>query len=319
MQSDKKTVLVTGCAGFIGSHLTERLLEEGWKVIGIDNFSDYYNPKIKVNNLSEVENNSNFRLIQADITNEKEMAKIFLENNIQRIVHLAGCAGVRASFKDPVFYNKVNVVGTINLLRLSTKHKIKQFVFASSSSVYGTGRVPFKENQIITKVSSPYAATKRISELVCKSWSLNYKLPVVCLRFFTVYGARGRPDMAIFKFTKNISAGKPIEKYGNGGMKRDFTYVDDIVQGIVLTLKKDFKFEIINLGSGFPVTLNKLIQTIERVVGKKAIIKERPVPKGDVQITFADNLKAKRLLEWTPKVSLDEGIERFVKWFKVNK
>jgi len=316
---NKKTVLVTGCAGFIGSHLTERLLNEGWMVIGIDNFSDYYNPKIKVNNLSEIENNSNFRLIQADITNEKEMVKIFSENNIQRIVHLAGCAGVRASFKDPVFYNKVNVIGTINLLRLSTKHKIKQFVFASSSSVYGNGKVPFKENQIITKVSSPYAATKRISELVCKSWSLNYKLPVVCLRFFTVYGARGRPDMAIFKFTKNISAGESIEKYGDGGMKRDFTYVDDIVQGIVLTLKKDFKFEIINLGSGFPVTLNKLIQTIERVVGKKAIIKERSVPKGDVSITFADNSKAKRLLEWTPKVSLDEGIERFVKWFKVNK
>ena len=317
MQSDKKTVLVTGCAGFIGSHLTERLLEEGWKVIGIDNFSDYYNPKIKVNNLSEVENNSNFRLIQADITNEKEMAKIFLENNIQRIVHLAGCAGVRASFKDPVFYNKVNVVGTINLLRLSTKYKIKQFVFASSSSVYGNNKVPFKENQIITKVSSPYAATKRISELVCKSWSLNYKLPVVCLRFFTVYGARGRPDMAIFKFTKNIIAGKPIEKYGDGGMKRDFTYVADIVQGIVLTLKKDFEFEIINLGSGFPVTLNKLIQTIERAVGKKAIIKEKPVPKGDGQITFADNSKAKRLLGWTPSVSLEEGIEKFVKWFKV--
>jgi len=312
-------ILVTGCAGFIGSHLTEKLLSEGYSVIGIDNFNDYYNPKIKEKNISLFKDNSCFTLVRADITDWKAMETVFSENKIEKIVHLAARAGVRASFENPKLYRDVNISGTLNLLDLSVKYGVKQFVFASSSSVYGLNKPPFSEEQAITNVLSPYAETKKEAEFLCRDCALNNPLSVTCLRFFTVYGPRGRPDMAVFKFTDRIEHSEPIEKYGKGDMKRDFTFIGDIVQGVVLVLEKEFDFEIINLGNNSPVELNKLIRTIEEKLGKTAKIIEKPVPVGDVPITFADISKAKRLLGWAPSTDIDEGIEKFIEWFKVRK
>lgn len=311
-------ILVTGCAGFIGSHLTERLLAANYNVIGVDNFNSYYDPAIKRSNISQALKNKSFRLIEADIRDKEKMEKIFQKNRIEKIVHLAACAGVRASFEQPRLFLEVNVLGTLNLLELAAKKKIKQFIFASSSSVYGLNKVPFREDQAIANVASPYGASKRSAELLCSVYAKSYNIPTTCLRFFTVYGPRGRPDMAVYKFTDRIAKGLPIERYGKGDMKRDFTYIDDIVDGIMLALEKPFDFEIINLGNNRPVQLNKLIELIEQSIGKKAKIVEKPIPKGDLPITYADISKAKSLLGWQPKTDIEEGIKRFVEWYEQN-
>jgi len=311
-------ILVTGCAGFIGSHLTEHLLKDGYDVIGIDNFNDYYDPSRKRKNIAGLLKSKRFALIACDVRDKNKLRKIFEKNRIEKIVHLAACVGVRPSLEQPELYFDVNVLGTLNLLELARKYKAKQFIFASTSSVYGLNKPPFNEAQETATIISPYAASKRSAELLCQVYAHNYNIPTTCLRFFTVYGPRGRPDMAVYKFTDGIAKGQAIERYGKGKMKRDFTYIDDIIAGILLALKKPFDFEIINLGNNRPVQVNTLIKLIEKNLCKKAKIIDRPMQKGDVPITYADISKAKRLLGWKPKTSIEEGIKLFVEWYKKN-
>ena len=294
-------------------------MAQGFEVVGVDDFNDYYDPAIKRANISQALKDKRFTLVEADIRDKKKMKKIFEENDIKKIIHLAARAGVRASFEQAELYFNVNVLGTLNLLELANAYNIEQFIFASSSSVYGLNKPPFSEDQAIANIISPYAASKRSAELLCQVYACSYSIPITCLRFFTVYGPRGRPDMAVYKFTDRIAKGLAIERYGKGDMQRDFTYVDDIIEGIMLALEKPFDFEIINLGNNKPVQLNRLIELIEQNLGKKANIIEKPVPKGDVPITYADISKAKRLLGWQPKTSIEKGIKRFVEWYKESK
>lgn len=315
-----KTVLVTGGAGFIGSHICDALLDKGSTVICVDDFNDYYNPMVKEKNIEEASKKDKFVLYRADITNENELRNVFEENEIDNIVHLAARAGVRASFYNPQLYEKVNVEGTRNLLELSKEFKIKNFIFGSSSSVYGTNnKIPFSEEDPIKNTISPYAETKKQAERLCKEYSIKFALSVTCLRFFTVYGPRGRPDMAPYKFTKLITEGKPIYMYGDGTSRRDYTYVTDIVAGVLSVLDKNFGFEIINLGNSDTIELRYLISLIEKETGKKAKINRLPMQKGDVLVTYADISKARRLLNYNPKVKIQEGIRLFVRWFENDK
>ena len=310
-------ILVTGGAGFIGSHLVDRLLNMGKKVICIDNFDPFYEPRIKKKNIEHNLENMNFTLINEDIRNKKKLEEIFEMHSIDKIVHLAARAGVRPSIRDPLLYEDVNIKGTLNLLELCKKYQIKNFIFGSSSSVYGiNSKIPFSERDPINFPISPYATSKRACELFCFTYSHLYDLPITCLRFFTVYGPRQRPEMAIHKFTRLISQGKTIEMYGNGTSKRDYTYIDDIIIGIISALNKKFDFEIINLGNSETVELKYLISLIEKNLKKKAKIKQLPEQLGDVPITYADITKAKKLLNYKPKVKIEEGIEKFVRWYK---
>jgi UDP-glucuronate 4-epimerase len=310
-------VLVTGGAGFIGSHLCERLLAEGHDVMCVDNFDPYYSPERKEKNVSELLNNDRFRLYRTDIRDFGELKKVFEENGVEVVIHLGGKVGVRASLLNPKEYGEVNIGGTINMLELSKLFGVKKFFYGSSSSVYGnTKKIPFSEDAPVDCPISTYAATKKAAELMCYAYHSLYGLKVVCFRFFTVYGPRGRPEMAIYKFTKLISEGKEIEKYGDGSSKRDYTFVSDVIDGVMAALNKDFGFEIINLGNNSPVELNYLISLIEEEVGKKAKIRQLPEQAGDVEVTYADVSKAKELLGYAPKVKIGEGIKRFVKWFK---
>ena len=310
-------ILVTGGAGFIGSHLVDRLLNMGKKVICIDNFDPFYDPEIKKKNIEHNLENMNFTLINEDIRNKKKLEEIFEMHSIDKIVHLAARAGVRPSIRDPLLYEDVNIKGTLNLLELCKKYQIKNFIFGSSSSVYGiNSKIPFSERDPINFPISPYATSKRACELFCFTYSHLYDLPITCLRFFTVYGPRQRPEMAIHKFTRLISQGKTIEMYGNGTSKRDYTYIDDIIIGIISALNKKFDFEIINLGNSETVELKYLISLIEKNLKKKAKIKQLPEQLGDVPITYADITKAKKLLNYKPKVKIEEGIEKFVRWYK---
>jgi len=312
-------VLVTGGAGFIGSNLCEALLSKENKVICIDNFNDYYNPKRKENNLASFKDNPNFTLHRIDITDMGALKNVFEEHDISAVIHLAARGGVRPSIKDPFVYEKVNINGTLNLLELSRQNNIKKFIFGSSSSVYGNNKkVPFSETDPVDEPVSPYAFTKRAGELLCKTYNHLYNMNIVCLRFFTVYGPRGRPDMAVYKFTDLIHNGKEIEVYGDGTSKRDYTYVSDIIKGIISALEKDINFEIINLGDSNPVELNYLISLIEKNLGTKAKITHAGKQAGDVDRTFADISKANSILGYTPSVKIEEGIKNFVEWFKSN-
>jgi UDP-glucuronate 4-epimerase len=309
-------ILVTGGAGFIGSHLCERLLGEGNEVVCVDDFNDFYNPKIKEKNISECKKNANFRVYKADIRNKKNLENIFKKEKIELIVHLAARAGVRPSILYPQLYADVNILGTMNLLELACKNNVKKFVFGSSSSVYGLNKkVPFNEEDSLDSMVSPYAITKYTGERLCYRYHKLSDIPMVCLRFFTVYGPRGRPDMAVYKFTRLINENKKIEMYGDGTSKRDYTYFSDIIDGIVSAMIKKFDFEIINLGDSNPVELKYLIKLIEKNIGKKALIKKSDVQPGDVPVTYADIRKAKKLLGYRPKIKIEEGIKRFVKWY----
>ncbi|MDO8487512.1 MAG: GDP-mannose 4,6-dehydratase [Candidatus Curtissbacteria bacterium] len=312
-------ILVTGCAGFIGSNLTDRLLDEGYEVIGVDNFNDYYDPRIKEGNISKVLASTNFKLYREDILNFPKVSDIFKKEKPDKIVHLAARAGVRPSIADPLFYTKVNVDGTLNLLKLASDFGVKMFIFGSSSSVYGNSpKIPFKEDDLCQNIISPYGATKRAAEFFAESFHQNFGLKVVCLRFFTVYGERGRPDMAPTLFTNAILEDQPISRFGDGGSMRDYTYVGDIVDGILKALESGLGFEIINLGNSNPINLSSFIAKIEKITGKKANIKSVETRVGDAQKTWANIEKAKKLLGWQPQTDLDEGLERYIKWLQKN-
>ena len=319
-----KTYLITGGAGFIGSHLADRLLAEGNKVVVIDNFNNFYNPKIKENNVKHNLNNPNYKIERIDIRNGEEVDRVFAENKIDNIMHLAAMAGVRPSIENPVLYQEVNCVGSQNILEAMKKHNVKNIVFASSSSVYGnTKTVPFKETDIVDFAISPYAATKKANEVMTHVYHKLFGFNVIMLRFFTVYGERQRPDLAINKFTRLIMEDKPIPVFGDGTTSRDYTYVKDIIDGITKSLKyveeNENVYEILNLGESEPVTLNEMIETIEQALGKKAIINRMPMQPGDVNRTYADITKAKNLIGYNPKTSFKQGIENFVNWYKENK
>src|SRR6185503_16010978 len=299
-----RSILITGGAGFIGSHLVERLLGEGdWRITVVDDFNDFYAPSIKRANVSAHLSNPKFHLVEADIRDADVLAKAFSETSYDCIVHLAARAGVRPSLKEPRLYVETNVNGTVNLLELARAHGVKQFVFGSSSSVYGVNpKVPFSEDDPIFNPISPYAATKAAGELICHTYTHLYDMRIVCLRFFTVYGARQRPDLAIHKFAKLISAGKPIPVFGDGATRRDYTYIDDIIAGVRAAMDYDqTKYEVINLGESRTVELGELISLLEGALGKRAEIDRQPPQPGDVPQTFADISKARKLLGYDPQ------------------
>ncbi|MFA5239537.1 MAG: GDP-mannose 4,6-dehydratase [Phycisphaerae bacterium] len=318
-------VLVTGTAGFIGSHLSERLLADGITVVGVDNFDDFYDPQIKRQNIQSCLKNKNFQLIEADIRDNSAMDKA-VGSGIETIVHLAARAGVRPSIEKPLLYADVNINGTMVLLEAAKKHKISKFVFASSSSVYGNNKkVPFSEDDNVDFPISPYAATKKSCELLCHTYHHLYGISINCLRFFTVYGPRQRPDLAIHKFAKLIEQGKPIPVYGDGTMSRDFTYIDDIITGVVAAINQlsshqaratGHGFNIYNLGESRPITVNDLITEIEKALGKKAIKKYLPPQPGDVERTYADVTKAVRELGYRPNTTIPAGLAKFVHWLR---
>jgi UDP-glucuronate 4-epimerase len=308
--------IVTGAAGFIGSHLCERLLKEGWTVVGIDNFDNFYDPKIKRSNIKNCLQNKQFRLVEGDIRDAASMNKTAGEG-ADVIVHLAARAGVRPSIELPALYADVNVNGTVSMLEAARKAGIKKFVFGSSSSVYGNNtKVPFSEDDNVDFPISPYAATKKAGELICHTYHHLYGIAITCLRFFTVYGPRQRPDLAIHKFTRLIEDGKPIPVYGDGSMMRDFTYIDDIIDGTIAAINKCAGYNIYNLGESRPVKVNDLIGEIEKSLGKKAVIERLPLQPGDVVRTYADVTKARRDLGYTPNTQISEGLKRFVEWFR---
>ncbi|HHI96588.1 MAG TPA: NAD-dependent epimerase/dehydratase family protein [Thermodesulfatator atlanticus] len=311
------SILVTGGAGFIGSHLVDHLLQRGEEVVVVDDFNDYYSPRIKWRNISSALQKPNFHLEQGDIRDFPFLERVFRRYKLRCVVHLAARAGVRPSVEDPVLYEEVNGLGTTNLLELCRRYGVPKFVYGSSSSVYGfSNQVPFSEDQCSDRPASPYAATKRANELMCHTYHHLFGLKVVCLRFFTVYGPRQRPEMAIHKFTRLIDRGEEIPIYGDGSAKRDYTYIDDIIQGVLAAIDKDFDYEIFNLGEARVTDLLTLIKLIEENLGKKARLKFLPFQPGDVPITYADISKAKRLLGYNPQVPIEEGIRRFVAWYK---
>jgi UDP-glucuronate 4-epimerase len=314
-----KDILITGGAGFIGSHLVDRLLSEGdWQIAVVDDFNDFYSPSIKRDNIREHVKSPNYQLIEADIRDYAALERGFAETNFDCIVHLAARAGVRPSLKEPQLYVETNINGTMNLLELARTHGVKQFVFGSSSSVYGVNeKVPFAEDDPIFNPISPYAATKAAGELICHTYSHLYDMRIVCLRFFTVYGARQRPDLAIHKFAKLIGEGKPIPVFGDGSTRRDYTYIDDIIAGVRAAIDYDqTNYEVINLGESRTVELRELIALIKTELGTQAAIDWQPLQPGDVPQTFADISKARRLLNYSPQTQIEMGIKQFIEWFK---
>jgi len=319
--------LITGAAGFIGSHLTERLLADRWQVIGLDNFDDFYDPQIKRRNIAGCLKNKNFRLIEADIRDNAAMDKA-IGDGIDIIIHLAARAGVRPSIADPILYADVNINGTMLLLEAAKNHNVKKFIFGSSSSVYGNNKkVPFSEDDCVDFPISPYAATKKAAELLCHTYSHLYGISMTCLRYFTVYGPRQRPDLAIHKFAKLIEQDKPIPVYGDGSMMRDFTYIDDIINGTTAAINHltsnaprstihDSRFTIYNLGESSPISVNDLIAELETALGKKAVKEYLPPQPGDVEQTYADVTKAARDLGYNPSTPIQTGLAIFTTWLR---
>ena len=314
----KKNILITGGAGFIGSHLVDRLLGEGtWRVTVIDDFNDFYSPEIKRSNVARHLASEDYQLREADIRDAGAVREIFDSGNFTAVVHLAARAGVRPSLAEPVLYAETNINGTLNLLEAARTFGVGQFVFGSSSSVYGENeKLPFAEGDPIFKPISPYAATKAAGELLCHTYSHLFGIRTVCLRFFTVYGARQRPDLAIHKFARLISEGKAIQVFGDGSTRRDYTYVEDIIQGMCAAIDYDkTPHEVINLGESETTELSRLIELLESALGHKAVIDRQPIQPGDVPITYADISKARSLLGYNPQTKIEEGIPKFVKWF----
>lgn len=321
---ERDCYLVTGCAGFIGSYVTEALLAQGKTVVGIDNFCDFYNPQIKRQNIANALQNKHFVLKKTDIRNKEDLQQIFKEYRPKLVIHLAAMAGVRPSIEQPELYNEVNITGTLNILEAMKAFEVNKLVFASSSSVYGNNKkVPFAETDNVDKAISPYASTKKAAEVIAHTYHYLYGIDMMLLRFFTVYGERQRPDLAIHKFTKMISEGKPIPFYGDGTSRRDYTYIEDIVNGVLMSLNyvenHENIYEILNIGESRTISLKEMVETIEKALNKKAIIDQQPMQPGDVTQTYADITKAKQLIGYEPKTDFEEGIAHFVAWYQNKK
>jgi UDP-glucuronate 4-epimerase len=309
--------LVTGGAGFIGSHCVRALLEAGDDVLCVDDFNDYYAPARKERNIASFLPHPAFRLVRADVSDYQALDAACGTFRPDRMLHLAARAGVRPSLEQPFLYETVNVKGTMTVLEMCRRHAVKTFVFASSSSVYGNqAKVPFSESDPVDRPISPYAATKRSTELLAYTYHHLYGIACTALRFFSVYGPAGRPDMAPWLFTEALLRDRPIVRYGDGSSRRDFTYIDDVVSGVIAALDASLPYEIINLGNNRPVALMQLIAAIEKATARKARIVEQPPRPGDVECTYADLSKAGRLLGYAPKISIEEGISRFVDWYR---
>ena len=309
-------IIVTGAAGFIGSHLCEALLAAGHRVTGLDNFDEFYDPAIKRRNIATAISHPKFTIIEGDVRDREVVAKAFAAQP-QVIIHLAARAGVRPSIEQPALYQDVNIGGTMVLLEAARHVPDCRFIFGSSSSVYGNNpKVPFAESDPVEHPISPYAATKRAGELLCYTFHHLYNLHVTCLRFFTVYGPRQRPDLAIHKFARLMDMGRPIPVFGDGSMARDYTYIDDIVQGVLCAIERCDGYAIYNLGESQPILLRDLITAIERAMGTEAIIDRLPPQPGDVQRTFADISRARQKIGYDPQVNMATGLKRFVDWFR---
>lgn len=321
--------MLTGCAGFIGSHLLDKLLFEGHTVVGVDDFNDYYDPKQKLDNIARHRNNQKFILIKKDISEGfdwklllKTQRRLRANGHIDLVIHLAARAGVRGSLQHPFLYEKVNYAGTLHVLELMRELEVRKMIFGSSSSVYGNlNKVPFSESDENWPIS-PYGVTKRAGELLCYVYTKLYGFTILCLRFFTVYGPRNRPDMAAYSFMKAIDEGKEIKLYGKQ-TSRDFTYVGDIVDGIIRSMKHimttDRGFDVINLGNSSPVTVLKFVQTLEKVIGKKALLSFQSLPPGDMKKTYADITKARKILSWKPTTSLKNGLAELWQWYSCHR
>jgi UDP-glucuronate 4-epimerase len=323
VSTSPQRILLTGGAGFIGSHVAEALLRRGAELTIVDNLDEFYSPEWKRANLEEVRRVGKFEFFAQDICDYEGLHKLMERVRPEAIVHLAARAGVRPSIEQPLLYQQVNIAGTLNLLESSRQLGIDKFVFGSSSSVYGaTSKAPFSEDQVECKPISPYAATKLAGELLCYTYAHLFRLSVVCLRFFTVYGPRQRPDLAIHKFTALAEAGKPVPIFGDGSTGRDYTFVEDIVAGVVAGLGyepravEDVRFEIFNLGNSHPVKLSEMVDAIEQATGRKLIREQKELQPGDVPLTWADISKAQRLLGYRPATKFGDGIQRFVSWYR---
>lgn len=315
-----KTYLVTGGAGFIGSHLIRALLNQNHNVVCLDNFNDFYSPKTKEANIQDFSHNPHFHLFRGDIRNEVLMDSVFKLHTIDTVIHLAAMAGVRPSIENPLLYEDVNVKGFQILLETLRNHKVTKLVAASSSSVYGNNsKIPFSETDFVDGAISPYAATKKSNELMAHVYYSLYGISTIMLRFFTVYGPGQRPDLAIHKFTQLIDSDHPIPFYGDGSTKRDYTYIDDIIQGIMASIEyvdQHVCYEVINLGEATPIDLVTMVNTLEKALGKSAKLNRLPMQAGDVNVTYADIEKAQRLLNYHPHTPFEEGIEAFVAWYR---
>lgn len=311
-------IMLTGAAGFIGMKTAQQLLEKDHEVVGIDNLNDYYDLQLKKRRLSILKNYQNFSFQHLDIEKLEDLKNLFNTFKFTAVINLAARAGVRYSMENPFVYVTTNVLGNTNLLELSKRHNVSKFILASTSSLYAGQQMPFPETLAVNSPISPYAATKKGAEMMCYAYNYLYNLNITVLRFFTVYGPLGRPDMSIFRFMKLIDEGKPIEVFGDGNQKRDFTYIDDIVEGIVSALKP-LDFQIINLGGNKSVKLNYVIELIEKNLGKKAEIIHKDFHKADMKATWADISKARQMLNWQPQISIEQGIEKTACWWKENR
>lgn len=323
MGNETLKVMITGGAGFIGSHLAEAIIGRGAELTIVDSLDDFYPPAWKRQNLVEIGRKGRYEFCDADICDYARMEEVFATRPPDVLIHLAARAGVRPSFEQPCLYEKINVSGTVNLLELCRRFRVRKFIFGSSSSVYGAAsRVPFSEDQVGLRPISPYAASKLSAELFCYTYAHLFQIPIICLRFFTVYGPRQRPDLAIHKFTSLIETGQPLPVFGDGSSGRDYTYVDDTVSGVLSALEYEpsgpsaAPFEIFNLGNSQPVKLTELIEKLEHATGRKAIREPGPMPPGDVPITWANISKARQLLRYSPQTPFVEGLKRFVSWYR---
>jgi UDP-glucuronate 4-epimerase len=324
MSDRPQRVVLTGGAGFIGSHVAEALIRRGVQLWILDNLDEFYSPAWKKANLEDVRRVGSYEFSQVDICDMVSLREILERARPDVVIHLAARAGVRPSIERPRSYEQVNVAGTLNLLEMCRQLAVSKFVFGSSSSVYGaTSRVPFSENQVELRPISVYAATKLAGEMLCYTYAHLFALPVICLRFFTVYGPRQRPDLAIHKFTALIEAGKPVPIFGDGSAGRDYTWVDDIVAGVIAAVDHEpqsvggVPFEVFNLGNSQPVKLAEMVELLERVTGKRAIVERNPPQLGDVPLTWADISKAGRLLGYRPATRLEDGLEKFIAWYRM--
>jgi UDP-glucuronate 4-epimerase len=312
-----KQILLTGGAGFIGSHLAERLLTDGIEVISLDNFDEYYDPQIKRQNISLALGQKNYRFVEGDVRDPDLLNHLFARSSIEAVVHLAARPGVRPSLKDPGLYEQINVQGTLNVLEMAQRYGVEKVLFASSSSVYGeVNSSPSRENDPVDRPQSVYAATKRAGELMASTYHQLYGLSVGCLRLFTVYGPRQRPEMAIHKFVRLIDEGEEVPLFGDGSSERDYTYIEDIIDGIVAALKVTYQFEIFNLGDSRPIPLQRLLQIIEEHLSRQARRQSLPRQPGDVYRTCAHIEKARRMLGYQPRVPIEKGVALFVQWYR---